>query len=129
LFEEPRIKTFYVDQTDPETFKSLSTQLNSKFHLIIDDGLHSPNGNLATPSFACDHLQEGGWFIIEDIGTAAMPLWRVVSALLPENYNSWIIVDRDWLLFAIKRRKSQTSEDYLRALAFDGPLEKKSLDK
>jgi len=51
LFEEKRIKTFFVDQTNPKTFSDLSKKINLEFDLMIDDGLHSPNANLNSLAF------------------------------------------------------------------------------
>jgi hypothetical protein len=56
LFEEERIKTFFVDQTKPETFLSLSDYLPNKFDLMIDDGLHSPHANIYSLSFFLSKL-------------------------------------------------------------------------
>jgi hypothetical protein len=111
LFQEARIKTFFVDQTNPQSLRSLASQVECKFDLIIDDGLHSPNANIATLSFACDNLKEGGWFVVEDIQTAAIPIWRVVSALLPKNYRSWIIAAEDGFLFVIRRNGPRQTDD------------------
>jgi hypothetical protein len=92
LFKENRIKTFFVDQTNPETFDQLGNDIDDQFDLIIDDGLHAPNANIATLIFALPNLKKGGWFIIEDIPERAIDLWHVVSAILPKDtYNSYII--------------------------------------
>ena len=107
LFEEDRIKTFFVDQTNPGSFAAVATQINCKFDVIIDDGLHSPNANIATLVFACNNLKQGGWFIVEDIAAAAIPVWRVVSALLPKDYRSWLIDAEGEFLFAIRREGSR----------------------
>jgi hypothetical protein len=53
LFEEERILTYYVDQTRSISFDELADKLgNEGFDLVIDDGLHSPNANIATMIFA-----------------------------------------------------------------------------
>ena len=43
LFNEKRIKTFFIDQTNPTTFDDLDKVLSKDFDLMIDDGLHAPN--------------------------------------------------------------------------------------
>jgi len=86
LFEEDRIKTFFVDQTDLNSFDALGRGVGENLDLIIDDGLHSPNANLAVLLFALKKLKRGGWFVAEDIPDAALPVWQVVSALLPQEY-------------------------------------------
>jgi hypothetical protein len=68
LFQESRIKTFFVNQTILESFSAISEDSECcEFDLIIDDGLHSPNGNIASLMFACKNLREGGWFVVGDI--------------------------------------------------------------
>ena len=55
LFEEDRIRTYYVDQTRVSSFNELSANLpDGLFDLVIDDGLHSPNANIAT-MLVCAH--------------------------------------------------------------------------
>jgi hypothetical protein len=103
LFTEGNIKTFFVDQTDPRTFDDLAGQINQRLDLVIDDGLHSPNANLATMTFALNHLKPGGWCVIEDIYTDALPIWQVVSALMPKTYTCYIISSRETLMFAVRR--------------------------
>lgn len=103
LFEEHNIKTFFVDQTKPESFDALARAIDRKLDVIIDDGLHSPNANIASLTFACKNLSKGGWFVVEDIGADALPVWRVVSTLLPSEYRSWIIAAKEGMLFVLKR--------------------------
>ena len=51
LFQEERIKTFFVDQTIPATFNSLLNMIPNNFDLVIDDGLHTPHANIASLEF------------------------------------------------------------------------------
>jgi len=81
LFREERIKTVFVDQTKPETFAELLA-LGNDFDVVIDDGLHSPDANLATMSFALRSLKPGGVFVIEDIPARSVPVWQIMSVLL-----------------------------------------------
>ena len=106
LFEEDNIKTFFVDQAKPESFDALARAVNCKLDVIIDDGLHSPNANIASLTFACKNLRKGGWFVVEDIGAAALPVWRVVSTLLPNEYRSQIISAREGTLFVLRRNEN-----------------------
>lgn len=49
LFTEDRIKTFYVNQLEFNSFNELNSKCgNKKFDIIIDDGLHSITVNLNT---------------------------------------------------------------------------------
>ena len=79
LFEEKNIKTFFVDQTKLETFDLLASRVNRKFDLIIDDGLHAPNANIASLIFALKYLKKDGWFVVEDIQSSKLPLWRCIK--------------------------------------------------
>lgn len=103
LFEEDRIKTFFVDQTDLRSFEALGEGLRPAFDLIIDDGLHAPNANIATLSFALSKLKKGGWFVVEDIPERAVPVWHVVAALLPSGFCPLLVRTRAAMLFAVEK--------------------------
>ena len=100
LFSEERIKTFYVDQTCEASFDDLAIALGSRdFDFVIDDGLHSPNANLATMLFSLLILKKGGTFIVEDISANAIPVWQTIAALLPPVYMPMIIQAKNGFLF------------------------------
>jgi hypothetical protein len=103
LFEDERIQTFFVDQTDPATFAELGKSIPSNLDLVIDDGLHSPNANLETLKFGLTKIRIGAWVVVEDIAPEALPLWEVVSALLPSNYEARIFRGESVVVFAVKR--------------------------
>jgi hypothetical protein len=104
LFAETRIATFFVDQTAPETFRALASQLRGEFDLIIDDGLHAMNANLSTLEFGLGKIRPRGWVVIEDIPTSALPLWGVVRRLLPAvKFHSEIVATRTAFLFVVQR--------------------------
>jgi SAM-dependent methyltransferase len=104
LFTEDRIRTFYVDQTDLASFNNLGQHVGDQLDLIIDDGLHSPNANLAVLLFARKRLTRGGWLIIEDIREDALPLWKVVAALLPAELKPYLIqAGHGAIVFAVER--------------------------
>lgn len=68
LKDEERIKTFYVDQTNPETISALFKQIGlDKFDIILEDGLHEFNANICFFENAIDYLDDNGVYIIEDI--------------------------------------------------------------
>lgn len=106
LFEEERIATFYVNQTDADTFEMLGRNLPARIDFIIDDGLHSPNANLHTVRFGLERLAEGGWMVVEDIRLQALPVWQLVSALLPDDYESFIFNANGIGLFAVHKHPS-----------------------
>jgi hypothetical protein len=103
LFNEERINTFFVDQTNPETFVELSNNLPNNFDLIIDDGLHSPNANILTLSFALGKIKEQGWVVIEDIPFEAELIWKIIPHILPTNYSCYLIKSKNSLLFAVQK--------------------------
>jgi hypothetical protein len=105
LLEEERIKTYWVDQTDLSSFTELDQKIPNDADLIIDDGLHSPNANIAVILFALKKIRIGGWVVVEDILEEALPVWQVISALLPTSYQSTIIKCIGGYVFTIERLK------------------------
>jgi len=105
LFEDERIRTFHVDQTDGSTFELLGQLLPDNFDLMIDDGLHAPNANVRALTFFLSHIKVGGWAVIEDIGAPALPVWELVGSILPANFESAIYRKNKAILFAVKRLK------------------------
>lgn len=103
LFEDVRIKTFFVDQTQPNTFASISNIVPKDFDLVIDDGLHSPNANIESLRFGLGIVKCGGWVVIEDIGFEVLPFWHVVAALLVPQYRCHILKSEKALIFAVQR--------------------------
>jgi cephalosporin hydroxylase len=103
LFEEDRIKTFFVDQTKPSTFDYLLNSLPNNFDLVIDDGLHSPDANIASLEFGLKIIKIGGWVVVEDIVRDALSVWEVISALMPNKYETHIFSADGVIVFAVKR--------------------------
>jgi hypothetical protein len=104
LFTESRIKTFFVDQTTPESFVALGEQIGDSFDLMIDDGLHSANANLFSLGFFLPRLRPGGWAVIEDVAPAALGIWKVAARLLPTGYSATLVQCRSAWLVAVKRQ-------------------------
>lgn len=70
LFTEPRINTFYVDQTDTITIHKMWNDDKLKdidFDIIIDDGLHEVNANITFLKNSYLKLKSNGIYIIEDV--------------------------------------------------------------
>jgi len=68
LFEENRIKTFYIDQTSPNTIETFWNLVNlSHFDIIIDDGLHTFEAGKVLFENSIDYLDSHGYYIIEDV--------------------------------------------------------------
>ena len=68
LDNESRIKTFYVDQTDPSSIYNLFQNIGDvKFDIILDDGFHNFEANICLFENSIEHLRKDGTYIIEDI--------------------------------------------------------------
>jgi hypothetical protein len=68
LKNEDRIKTFYVDQTNPISISELYKNIgNINFDIIIDDGLHEYNANICLFENSFKYLSKQGIYIIEDV--------------------------------------------------------------
>jgi SAM-dependent methyltransferase len=69
LFQEDRIKTFYCNQLDRSSIRELWAQpdLRDGLDIIIEDGLHTLEANVAFLEESLDHLRPGGIYITEDI--------------------------------------------------------------
>ena len=68
LKDENRIKTFYVDQLNPESIKNLFDKIgNKKFDIILEDGLHEFNANICFFENSIKYLSSKGTYIIEDV--------------------------------------------------------------
>jgi hypothetical protein len=103
LFEEPRVRTFFVNQIDRGSFVTLESQISQEFDLVIDDGLHAPSANISVLIYAINRLKVGGWFVVEDIRREALPIWQIVAALTPTNYRVYLITGMSAFMFAIER--------------------------
>ena len=68
LKNEERIKTFFVDQTDPKIISELFENIGDiKFDIILDDGLHHYEANICLFENSINYLSNDGIYIIEDI--------------------------------------------------------------
>jgi hypothetical protein len=68
LFEEDRIKTFFVDQRDPSTISTLWSAVGlSDFDLMIDDGLHLFEAGSCLFTHSISRLASSGIYVIEDV--------------------------------------------------------------
>jgi hypothetical protein len=105
LFNEDRINTYYIDQTDLKTFDALVEKIErNSFDLVIDDGLHSVNANISSLRFGLAIVKAGGWVVIEDIDKETLCLWQLVASILPSKYQPRIFKDATGsLVFAVHR--------------------------
>lgn len=67
IFQEDRITTFACDSMNVSKMQNILTPLDKKFDLIIDDGLHTLEGNLGTLESTLPYLADDGIYIMEDI--------------------------------------------------------------
>jgi hypothetical protein len=87
LFREPRIETYFVDQTNPQVLTDLAMMLSPKtFDVVIDDGLHNARANLNTLTFGLSLINDRGIVIIEDIQEDDAPYWQLAARILEPQY-------------------------------------------
>lgn len=68
LFEENRIKTYYIDQLNPDAIRSFWQSIGaSNFDLMVDDGLHTFEAGSTLFQHSIDRLAPNGIYIIEDV--------------------------------------------------------------
>ena len=68
LFEEQRIKTYYVDQLNQSSINALWDSLNNtQFDLFIDDGLHTFDAAISLFTNSFHKVAANGIYVIEDI--------------------------------------------------------------
>jgi hypothetical protein len=71
LFQEDRIKTFYINQLDPSEIKSFWSGIQeNEFDFMLDDGLHTYEAGSCLFENSINFLKDGGIYIIEDVTTA-----------------------------------------------------------
>jgi hypothetical protein len=75
LFTEDRIKTFFCDQTNSHIILNMWDNINlqDKFDIIIDDGLHTYDANITFFENSIHKLNKNGFYIIEDIISDTIP--------------------------------------------------------
>jgi SAM-dependent methyltransferase len=78
LFQEDRIQTSYCDQLDKIAIEQMWSRpgFGDGMDVIIDDGLHTFEGNSVFLSESLGHLRPGGTYVVEDIATSTLPRWR-----------------------------------------------------
>lgn len=92
LFQEERISTYQVYQTEQSSWDGFTAILGEQyFDLIIDDGLHAPLANLMTIKNLLPRLKSSGHLVIEDVNINALPLWDIFSDITKNNINIKIV--------------------------------------
>lgn len=104
LFEEPRIRTYHLDQTSDSSWGSLISKLKeNEFDLIIDDGLHAPVANLRSVIYSLSLLKKDGVLVIEDVAIQSIPIWKAVLPLIAECYSGSIVKTKRAYLVILTR--------------------------
>jgi hypothetical protein len=68
LFQEDRIKTYYVDQLNAPSIETMWKKIGiQNFDIIIDDGLHTTDANINLFINSFSKLKKNGIYIIEDV--------------------------------------------------------------
>jgi hypothetical protein len=92
LFEEDRIKTLYVDQTDKDSIIDMWNSINEddgSFDLILDDGLHTAEAAITLLENSFYKLKDNGIYIIEDV----MYFWQEVKVYLEGHGYDFMLLD------------------------------------
>ncbi len=72
--EEPRIRAFRGDQSDPELLHRIVAEIGRP-NVIIDDGSHRPEHVIATFETLFPLLADDGIYVVEDTQTSYWPEW------------------------------------------------------
>jgi len=68
LFQEGRIKTYYMDQLNPESIEEFWKKVDfNDFDIMIDDGLHTFDAGWSLLKNSIHKLNSNGTYIIEDV--------------------------------------------------------------
>jgi hypothetical protein len=102
LFQEDRIKTFYCDQLDQSSIRELwaHPDLQDGADIIIEDGLHSLQANVAFLEGSLYHLRSGGIYVIEDIMWNDIDEWydrleTIYSKQYPTYEFAFVVLTKD----------------------------------
>lgn len=77
LFQEERIETHHLDQTDPQSIAALWKRLGDvRFDLMIDDGLHTFDAGWRLFEGSFQMLAPAGIYVIEDVKPPDLVLFR-----------------------------------------------------
>lgn len=72
--EEPRIRVFQGDQSDPELLAAITEEIG-RLDVVIDDGSHRPAHVIASFAYLFPRLADNGIYVVEDTQTSYWPEW------------------------------------------------------
>jgi hypothetical protein len=97
LFEENRINTFYCNQLDKVAIQDLWSQpiLQGGMDILIEDGLHTFEGNKSFLDGSLEQVRPGGFYVIEDIHQKEIARWSseletIYTKRFPD-YQFWLV--------------------------------------
>lgn len=67
VLKNPRMHFGIADSTDKHAIRILLHAWKTKFDIIIDDGMHTPDANRKTFENLIPYLKDGGHYYIEDV--------------------------------------------------------------
>lgn len=105
LFNENRIKTYYIDQLDISTYTNFNNFFgNIKYDIIIDDGLHSIGANLNTILFGLNNINKNGVIIIEDIPLVRINSYKIIDFIIckKNNYKTKFVTYSSGFMYIIE---------------------------
>jgi hypothetical protein len=86
LFQEERISTYQMDQTDPKSIADYWIKIsNASFDLMIDDGLHSFMAGITLFENSIHKLNKNGVYFIEDVNSLDLKRYREYFSSLHYN--------------------------------------------
>ena len=109
LFEEPRIKTYVCDQSNPEQLNKLMDKLNVTMDLILDDGSHVIEHQVISFIALEKYLSIDGIYIIEDIWNKNFEIWKQLSCF-SNDYQKYIKEKYDVFYYDQSSLRSNTSD-------------------
>lgn len=118
LINKEKIKSFKVDQFSVSELNNFSKNLDVKFDVIIDDGVHLLSPTIATFEALFPCLNDNGVYCIEDV-RKNLPMWaedhQMVSTISEylnsrndvsyEIFDTRPNIDDDSIVFAIRKVK------------------------
>lgn len=72
LLQDTRIQSILSDTTKPENIKPLIDQIGADIDLVIDDGTHNPDDQVASCINLMPHLNKKTTYIIEDVADVSI---------------------------------------------------------
>jgi hypothetical protein len=94
LFQEDRIKTYYVDQLNTSSIETMWKKIGiQNFDIIIDDGLHTIDANINLFINSFNKLKKNGIYIIEDVHS--LELNNIMEKLKEFNPESIVLLKKN----------------------------------